>query len=359
MMVQEDKCPEPQSVLPCGNRVLVIDDDPEILDVFRSILGGAVDAAGRKGTELEGLLAEMMGTREHRDGGRRVFWVDTATQGQEGFEKVRKAGEEGYPFAVVFIDMRMPPGWDGIKTAREIRRHDPHIQIVIVTAYSDAGISEIVEKVGFTNRLLYLKKPFDDEEILQLADSLSMRWNLERKVKHFMDILESIIGSFVDLKLPMGDQGIKITIRNVLGQLCDFMGTRDVFLAKVSNGSIEFNVGLGRFANGITHAPSFQAILQRFIDGDQAEGIFRIEEYFIMPIILKKCKNVLVGIRPDREIEGVDAFLTVLAVNVAKIFDMAGRMSKLQQEVIDLRRREEELSARIRQLEKGAHEEKP
>ena len=91
---------------------------------------------------------------------------------------VKKALEAGNPYAVAFVDMRMPPGWDGIKTAQEIWETDPEIQIVICTAYSAYSSDEIAEKIGNDSRMAILKKPFDTKEASQLADELTVKWSL-------------------------------------------------------------------------------------------------------------------------------------------------------------------------------------
>ncbi|WP_198264963.1 response regulator [sulfur-oxidizing endosymbiont of Gigantopelta aegis] len=185
--------------MPYNNRVLIIDDDPNILSIFESILSPKKSSAKESTLSLlNDLLSDDITDVDEPE--KRIFDVDTASQGEQGYKMVKQAIAEGRPYSVLFSDMRMPPGWDGIKTVREVRNIDPTIEIIIVTAYSDAPVSDIVKQVGFTDRLLYLKKPFDDEEVLQLADSLSMRWNLEIKVKGMVKILEGMIDSFFKLK---------------------------------------------------------------------------------------------------------------------------------------------------------------
>jgi len=79
-------------------------------------------------------------------------------------------------YAVAFIDIRMPPGWDGIKTAQKIREIDRDIEIVIVTAYADVTRSQIVSNIGYPEKLLYLRKPFDNDELAQIALQLTTKW---------------------------------------------------------------------------------------------------------------------------------------------------------------------------------------
>jgi signal transduction histidine kinase len=92
---------------------------------------------------------------------------------------------------MAFVDMRMPPGWDGLETIENVRYIDPDLEIVICTAYSDHPWEEIHRRIGNTDKLLILMKPFNSIEVVQLAHSLMKKWNLARSVKQQIDILES------------------------------------------------------------------------------------------------------------------------------------------------------------------------
>lgn len=333
--------------MPYNDRVLVIDDDTEIQQIFRSVLGGISGNVGPARAELDILLNGMTGDRNENQCKSRSFQVDTASQGESGLRKVIRAREEGTPYAVVFVDMRMPPGWDGIRTTREIHQVDPEVQIVIVTAYSDASISEIVSQVGFTNRLLYLKKPFDEEEILQLADSLTMRWNLETKVKGFMQILESILATFSAINFAGDLQELKGFWLIFLEKLAVFLGTKDIFLARMEDEEIRFKVGLGKFENGITEEESFRKVLAMVSTKGKGNQVCHFGDYLVLPIVMRSCKNVVVGIVQEREVEDVDSLLKALAENAVMIFEQAARMAKMQKEIDALRAREQELTREL------------
>jgi YesN/AraC family two-component response regulator len=92
---------------------------------------------------------------------------------------VKAANENNAPYAVMFTDMRMPPGWDGLKTAKKIREIDKNIEIVIMTAYADHDQDVIAREIGTPDKLFYIKKPFQAEEIFQLAMSLTAKWSSE------------------------------------------------------------------------------------------------------------------------------------------------------------------------------------
>src|SRR5947209_7387852 len=116
-----------------NNRVLVIDDNPAIHADVRKILCPQVSAAA---LSIDVLEAELLGsTSAPRP--QTAFAVDDAHQGREGLEMVKKAATERRPYAMAFVDVRMPPGWDGIETTLELWKVAPDLQIVICTAYSD------------------------------------------------------------------------------------------------------------------------------------------------------------------------------------------------------------------------------
>jgi signal transduction histidine kinase len=172
-----------------NNRVLVIDDNPSIHADFRKILTKGGSAAA----DLAQASAELFGETVSRAQGAE-FELATASQGQEGVSAVQAAVESGNPFAMAFVDVRMPPGWDGIETSERIWKVDPDIQIVLCTAYSDYSWEEITSRLGSTDRLVILKKPFDAVEVLQLASALTEKWALLQRVKSECQNLEQLVG---------------------------------------------------------------------------------------------------------------------------------------------------------------------
>jgi signal transduction histidine kinase len=155
------------------NNLLFIDDEDEILKSYKRIF-----EKSSKSSDLKGLAADFFGEAVasydlDNDGAEYVAY--TASQGLDGVELVKKQLELNDPFKVAFIDMRMPPGINGLETAKRIRKLDPKIEIVIVTAYSDIDFKNIVKELGSPDKLLYLKKPFDSEEIKQFALNLVVK----------------------------------------------------------------------------------------------------------------------------------------------------------------------------------------
>jgi two-component system sensor histidine kinase/response regulator len=168
-------------------RILIVDDSRAIHDDFRKILG---DHGGP--TPLSAEEAALFGEPEPAPvvAG---FELDSAYQGEEALACVQRALAEGRPYAMAFMDVRMPPGWDGIETTARIWGVDPDLQIVICTAYSDYSWSETIARLGPSDRLVILKKPFDNVEALQLAAALTEKWALGRQARQHLADLERLV----------------------------------------------------------------------------------------------------------------------------------------------------------------------
>ena len=172
-----------------NRRVLVIDDNQAIHEDFRKILEGS---PGESTDDFEAIEAALLGQASPAASETR-FEIDSAYQGQEGLALVQQALAEDRPYAVAFVDVRMPPGWDGIETVSHIWKDDPNLEVVICTAYSDYSWEDMTEAFGETDRLLILKKPFDNVEVRQLACALSAKWDLGRQARRTVDDLESAV----------------------------------------------------------------------------------------------------------------------------------------------------------------------
>ncbi|HEY8751204.1 MAG TPA: EAL domain-containing protein [Tepidisphaeraceae bacterium] len=177
-----------QQVTPTIRRILTIDDNDAIHGDFRKIL----ISAGAP-PKLAAAKAALFGGNAAPVANRVQFEVDSALQGQEGFEKLQQAVRESRPYSVAFVDMRMPPGWDGLQTIQRLWEVDSNLQVVICSAFSDYSWVDISSKLGLTDRLLILKKPFDPAEVLQLASALSEKWSLRREAKLKLDELEVMV----------------------------------------------------------------------------------------------------------------------------------------------------------------------
>ena len=168
-------------------QLLVVDDNLAIHNDFRKIFGADPAAVA-----LESAGSELFGDGPNTAASE-CFGIDSAQQGQEGLKLVEQALAAGRPYAVAFLDVRMPPGWDGIETTQKIWEVDPDLQIVICTAYSDYSWDEMFARVGRSDRLVILKKPFDNVEVLQLANTLTEKWRLLQQSKLKFHELERMV----------------------------------------------------------------------------------------------------------------------------------------------------------------------
>ncbi|HZI07993.1 MAG TPA: ATP-binding protein [Archangium sp.] len=158
-----------------NRRILVVDDNQAIHQDFRKIL-----CAAPASTALDAMEAALFGgpSAAPLDTG---FEVDSAYQGEEGVAKVKAAVAEGRPYALAFVDIRMPPGIDGVETVQRVWKEDPDLQVVLCSAYSDYSWEEMTQRLGISQRLLILRKPFDNIEVRQLAHALTEKWELLRQ----------------------------------------------------------------------------------------------------------------------------------------------------------------------------------
>src|ERR1700683_3734040 len=172
----------------CNRRILVIADNPAIHEDFRKIFCSSSTTAAALSDAEVALFGEADAVDSDPS-----FEVDSAFQGQEGLQQVIAARADNRPYAMAFLDIRMPPGWDGIETAARIWDVDPDLQIVICTAYSDYSWAEMRERLGRSDRLLILKKPFDNVEALQLAEALTEKWRLTQQARERVADLERLV----------------------------------------------------------------------------------------------------------------------------------------------------------------------
>jgi CheY-like chemotaxis protein len=149
-------------------RILVIDDNPEIHKDFIKIL--TVDEHNNE--KLEDFEQELFGETSANKTTLPKFEIDTALQGQEGFALVEQAIHEGQPYALAFVDIRMPPGWDGIETIKHIWKVDNTVQIVLCSAFSGYSPEKIVAELGKPDNLVVLQKPFNQYAVCDLSIAL-------------------------------------------------------------------------------------------------------------------------------------------------------------------------------------------
>jgi len=169
-----------------NHRILIVDDNRAIHDDLRKILCGETP----RHADIQDAEAFLFGAVPVPV---TDFQIDSAYQGEEGLAKVERALAEGRPYALAFVDIRMPPGWDGVETIVRFRQADPNLQTVICTAYSDYSWNDMQRRLGHSDSLLILKKPFDNIEIIQLAHALTQKWLVSRQAEAKLADVERMV----------------------------------------------------------------------------------------------------------------------------------------------------------------------
>lgn len=216
-------------------KVLVVDDNQAIHADFIKILTRPQTPLGLD--ELE--RRALGGSHTPSAGDIPVYEIVSAFQGTEALERVKSASSANEHYALAFVDMRMPPGWDGLQTIEQLWSVDPGLQVVICSAYSDYDWDEVLERLKRPDKLLVIKKPFEAVEVLQCANALTGKWNGERKLRKHLASLEETIR----------DRTASLAAINE--QLREQMGLRQA--AEIELGLAQKLEAVGRLAAGIAH----------------------------------------------------------------------------------------------------------
>ena len=158
-----------------NRRVLIVDDQKEIHDDFIEMLKPQLSEAS-----ADKLAAAFVAEEEQSF--LPEFELLHARSGEEACDIVRLEKDRARPIAVAYVDIRMPPGVDGIETVRRVREVDRDVEIVLMTAYTDRSLPEIIQNVEPLHKVLYIRKPFAREEIQQITLSLVGKWNVEQEL---------------------------------------------------------------------------------------------------------------------------------------------------------------------------------
>jgi two-component system NtrC family sensor kinase len=267
--------------------VLVIDDEEMVRDNIEDILipRGQSEEQDNIDSAFDILFGSPKPLLLSRTKCIPVFTVDKASNGMEGVKKVQRAIENGRPYAVIFLDMRMP-GWNGLETAVEIRKHDVKAEIIFVTAYSDRSIDEIVEQAG--QNVGYHCKPYAPEEIMQLATKAVTDYDKLRN-------LEKLIGSISSIGLSKNQ--LNSLLKNILEQLAGSLDTDMALIGKLdkdlnyekilSIGAIEEKVNLDELT---TRVRSIQIDKDEVKQLDDDLVLARLDNYYVFAILQKQEK---------------------------------------------------------------------
>ena len=183
-----------ESLEPPGfnNRILICDDNKSIHDDLSKIF----QPPPRSHNEglIRSLEHQLFDNPEEVATAERVrlnFQIDSAFSSREAIKMTQQARREGFPYALIFMDVRMPPGDDGIKTIKQIWRTMPETEMVLLTAYSDYSWEQIIATLGINDKLLYLRKPFSSIAVKQIALNLINKWNSNEKLRQRISELET------------------------------------------------------------------------------------------------------------------------------------------------------------------------
>ena len=166
-------------------RALAIDDEPMILDSYKLMYQQEDEIY----SALTALAPELASHASNLLDGR----LEVTVSGEAGFNMVKQSLEKDDPYAVIYLDMRMPGGWGGAETARAIREIDPDVRIVVVTAYSDTVVDDLAAVIG--DGFVYNSKPYDFDQLKQLTRFMVADWLRLKELNVAKEQAESLSGA--------------------------------------------------------------------------------------------------------------------------------------------------------------------
>jgi len=272
-------------------RILAVDDDPTILDLYRQILNS-----------------------DAKRGDSKAFYeLDCCTQGREAVEAVKLSLEFSRSYAVIFLDLNLPPGPDGEWTAEQIQRLDPYANIVLVSGFMRTGSEKLAKQSDASDKLLYLQKPFHRQEILQFATALSVKWQAEIELRNLHQRMESLVSERTAALLQSNKQLRKeIEFRQVT--------EKALHMSEVNFRNMIYNNADGILILDEDSIVKFMNPAAESVFGTKAERfVGRVFEHLIIPgkptelDIIAGSKSVVVEMRVmETEWEGRKAYLASL-----------------------------------------------
>ncbi|MBU0675339.1 MAG: hypothetical protein KJ950_11905 [Proteobacteria bacterium] len=162
-------------------RILIVDDEEEILTLYQRVLGDneSHDPQLQRLKHLEDSLFSSQSVIPAAV----AYDLTLCRQGDEAVRAMELALREDRPYALAFVDIRMPPGPDGLWTSEHLRKLDPFVNITLVTAYADVTPADILHRIPPAGNLLYVQKPLLHLEICQIAAVLAAKWRSEWRLR--------------------------------------------------------------------------------------------------------------------------------------------------------------------------------
>lgn len=280
-----------------NRRILIVDDNEAIHEDFRKILAPPANDSSVDDLEAA-LLGDDAVVRPPEP-----YRLDSAFQGRDAVAMADQKMSAGEPYAMAFVDMRMPPGWDGVETIEQLWQVDPELQVVICTAYCDRSWKEVRERLGASDRLLILKKPFDPAEVSQLALSLTEKWELGRQARLKLDHLDELVrGRTRDLR------GANELLMHEIGERQQLEASLRASVSRYALAAAATNDGLWDWdlvRDSVFYSPRWQAMIG-YEDGEMgtapAEWLDRvaIED---RPVLQRAIEQHLAGHSPQLAVE--------------------------------------------------------
>ncbi len=301
-----------------NSAVLVIDDEEMVRDNIEEILVPRKASTDSVNVNLAANIlfdAPSESLLTARTSNIPNFTVHKASNGMEGVELVKKSVLEGRPYAVIFLDMRMP-GWDGMETAVEIRKYDSKAEIIFVTAFSDRSIDDIIARAG--QNVGYHCKPYASEEITQLATKAVADYNKLRNLEKLIEAISSI---------SLDEKQLNSLLQNILDQLATYVETDMALLGKLHENYVYEKI----FATGsIEGKMDLEKLISRVKGINIADG----EVVQLDDVVLARLDNytIFAVLKKDEKLKTEKLYLLKLFVlNAAKAIRNAELGEKLLQ----------------------------
>jgi diguanylate cyclase (GGDEF)-like protein len=317
-------------------RVLVIDDEEAVRKSIKNSLSilPVEQEAFNLSQKIEVLFGPSAETSTSPFFPNEEFDVTLVSSGEEGFQIVKKAMQNEDPFQAIFIDIRMP-GMGGDECGKLIRELDPYVGICLITGYSDKNVTLLVKNIGGTlDNVLFLKKPFNDDEVRQISRAFSARWYAELKSRAFQKGLQNLIDNVLTLReVPLTDA--QDLLKAMLEHILAFIGVKNGFIASINDkGKLHFEVGSGMFENqaDINYINLPGNFYEReSLKDDQNYIMKQFNDNVVISMLDRESRKVVVIVGSGLEESENKYFIKILSENAAISLRNAGLFKKIQE----------------------------